>query len=143
MIQGCGIRPPITQFQSVSLTESTPEAVALQVEFEIANTNDEPIQLKYYNYSVKGGGATLYRGKAVAWQTVPRWSTITSSIPIVVRRADVQGANLVSWQLSGSISYSPPTAIAKTLMNTGLWNPTASIHAYGDVAIPYEMLLTE
>ena len=80
IIQGCGVRSPIARFNGAMVTQSTPEAIALTAQFEIANTNDEPLQLKFYNYTVTSGGRTVYRGMASAEQSVPRWSAMQSSI---------------------------------------------------------------
>ena len=42
---GCGVRPPLTQFIGSTTMQSTAEAIAMSVEFEISNTNDIPLQL--------------------------------------------------------------------------------------------------
>jgi len=136
VMYGCGIRAPITQFKSATITQSTPVAIVLNAEFEISNTNDEPLQLKYYEYSVFVDGRTVYHGSASAEQTVPRWSTIQSSIPIVIRRDDLHANDLITWQLSGTLSYIPPKAIAETLLNRGIWKPTTPVHAHGSFETP-------
>jgi len=126
----------VTQFKGVTFTQSTPEAIALSAEFEISNTNDEPLKLKQYNYVVYAGGRTVYRGIASAEQTVPRWATILSSIPIVMRREDIPMDVQLNWELSGHLSYIPPTALAETLLKSGLLKPTTSVHARGVIEIP-------
>ena len=135
-LQGCGVRAPITQFTGLTITQSTPEAIALDAEFEISNTNDEPLKLKYYEYVVYAGGRTVYRGYASAEQTVPRWATIQSTVPFVIRRDDIQAGEAIEWQLTGSLSYIPPTALAETLLKTGLSKPTTSVRARGVIEIP-------
>ena len=136
IIQGCGVRSPIARFKGAMVTQSTPEAIALTAQFEIANTNDEPLQLKFYNYTVTSGGRTVYRGMASAEQSVPRWSAMQSSIPIVIRREDMQGDGDTVWHLSGTLSYIPPKAMAETLLNIGIWEPSIQIRAEGVVDLP-------
>lgn len=131
LLLGCGVRAPIAKFKGASISESTPAAIAMQIEFEISNTNDEPIQLKMYTYRVSAGGRTIYSGEASAEQTIPRWATIQSSIPFVIRRDSLQSTDQIIWQLSGTLSYIPPNAIAETLLNTGIFKPTTSIRATG------------
>ena len=131
VLQGCGVRAPMATFKGATVTESTPDAIAIQAEFEISNTNDEPLELKLYEYTVFSGGHTLYRGVASAQQTVPRWATIHSSIPIVIRRDAIPFEGRVTWQLSGSLGYIPPTALAETLLKSGLSKPATSIRAHG------------
>ena len=130
-LQACGVRAPIVNFTGATISESTPEAIALAAEFEISNTNDEPLRLEYYNYTVTAGGRTVYHGTAAAELTVPRWAFISSTIPIVIRREDIHTQEAISWNLSGSVSYIPPTALAETLLRTGIWKPTTSIRANG------------
>ena len=106
------------------------------VSFEITNTNDEPLRLMTYNYTVTANGMAVFTGKFAAEQTVPRWSSIESTIPIVIRRHTIQGASKITWQLSGSLGFIPPTAFSETLRNVGLWRPTISIRGHGAVPVP-------
>ena len=134
--QGCGVRAPLTQFTGSSVTQSTPEAIALNANFVISNTNDEPLKLKFYDYTVTADGRTVYRGRASAEQTVPRWATVKGSIPIVIRREYLPAIERVDWTLTGRLSYIPPTAIAETLLKSGFWEPTTSVHASDVLYIP-------
>ena len=133
---GCGVRAPMTQYRGAIITQSTAEAFALQVEFDISNTNDEPLQLMMYEYTVTANGTTVYRGKASAEQTVPRWSTVSSLIPVVIRRDDLHGSEHVTWRLSGTLGYVASNAIAETLFKAGLWKSKTPIGAHGSIPVP-------
>ena len=133
---GCGVRAPLTVYTGSSVTESTSEAVALNAHFEISNTNDEPLKLKFYEYTVIADGNTVYKGRASAEQTVPRWATVQGTIPIVIRREFVSSLAQVDWQLSGKLSFIPPTAIAETLLKSGFWEPTTAVRASDALTIP-------
>ena len=133
-IFGCGVRAPLTQFVGSTVSQSTAEAIAMNVEFEISNTNDIPLQLMMYDYSVTANGKTVFRGKNSAQQTVPRWSTTLSTIPVVIRKEDIANAETVSWQLTGSLGYVPPDAFAEALLTSGLWETTTRISASGSVS---------
>lgn len=135
-LQACGVRAPIAHFTGATVTQSTPEAFALEATFEVSNTNDEPLRLEHYKYYVTSGGRTLYQGKAAAELTVPRWASITSSIPIVMRREDIGTQDVISWRLEGSLSYIPPTALAETLLKIGIVEPTTTVRAHGAVEVP-------
>jgi len=139
---GCGVRAPLTVYTGSSVAESTPEAVALDAHFEISNTNDEPLKLKFYKYTVTVNGSAVYRGRASAELTVPRWATVESTIPIVIRREFVSSLPEVDWKLSGRLSFIPPTAIAETLLKSGFWEPTTSVHASDALALPSPLPLT-
>lgn len=136
VVTGCGVRAPLTQYYETTIIQSTPEAIAMEVEFDVSNTNDEPLRLTTYQYTVSAGGSTVYRGKYSAQQTVPRWSTVRSTIPIVIRRDAIRGSQHVAWRLSGSLGYIPPTEFAETLLKSGLWKPTTVVRAHGSATMP-------
>ena len=133
---GCGVRKPVAQFQHASITQSTPEAFSLDVTFEVFNTNDEPLQLTMYTYVITAGGEVVYEGLASAEQSVPRWSSVVSSIPIVFRRESVVGKQQVAWNMEGTLGFIPPKAIAETLLDIGVWKPKTSVRAHGLVQVP-------
>ena len=139
---GCGVRAPLTQFKGSSVTQFTPEAVSLNATFDISNTNDEPLKLKYYEYAVTSNGRTVYRGRVSAEQTVPRWATVQSTIPIVIRTEYLKANQPITWNLSGRLSYIPPTALAETLLKSGFWEPTTPVRASDDVDISVEFIPT-
>jgi LEA14-like dessication related protein len=128
---GCGVRAPLTQFTSSTITNTTSEAIEMDVEFEISNTNDLPIRLMMYNYAVTADGRTVFTGKSDAQLTVPRWSTTRSSIPVVIRKDVMTDLESVRWELSGSLSYVPPSAFADALRTSGLWETSTRVHAQG------------
>ena len=133
---GCGVRQPITHYRGTTITQSTPEAIAMDVEFEISNTNAIPLQLMKYNYAVSSGGQTVYVGFASAEKTVPHSSSIMSSVPVVIPRSVVFGKDSVSWKLVGTLGYIPPRAMSETLFETGIWKPSTSIRAHGLIEVP-------
>jgi hypothetical protein len=133
---GCGVRKPMVQFKNATIMQSTPEAFSLEVAFEIFNTNDEPLKLLMYDYSVSANGSTVYTGLSSAEQTVPRWSSVVNSIPVVIRKEAVVGLDQIAWTLHGTLGYIPPKALAETMRDTGIWEPTASVRAHGRVQVP-------
>jgi len=136
-LQACGVRVPIVRFTGAEVSQSTAEAIALRAEFEISNTNDEPLRLKFYEYTVHADGHTVYRGRISPGLTVPRWTTVESHIPIVIRRENLTSVGtLTGWKLSGTLSYYPPSAIADTLMNLGIWQPKTSVRAQDEFEVP-------
>ena len=133
---GCSIRQPKTQFIGASIAQSTPEAFSMELEFEIFNSNDQPLELMTCVYIVSTNGLTVYNGLASAEQTIPRWSSIKNTIPVVFRRDEIVGLGEVSWSLSGTLGYIPPKAFSEALLNSGIWKPTTPIRAHGLVQVP-------
>ncbi len=133
---GCGVRKPMVQYRNATIVQSTPEAFSLEVAFEIFNTNDEPLKLLMYDYSVSANGSTVYTGLSSAEQTVPRWSSVVNSIPVVVRKETIRGRDQIAWSLQGTLGYIPPKALAETMRDTGIWKPNASVRAHGLLQVP-------
>jgi|TARA_B100000315_G_C14160828_1_gene399970 hypothetical protein len=133
---GCSVRQPIATYKEASVTQSTPEAIAFEVEFEIVNTNNIPLQLLMYNYRVTSNGEVVFVGFESAEKTIPRSSSIVDSLQVVIPREYVLGKDSCSWQLSGTLGYIPPKAISETLLDIGLWEPKTSVRGHGLVQVP-------
>lgn len=133
---GCGVRAPQVHYLESSVTQSTPEAVAMEIEFEVSNNNDEPLQLTLFDYTVSVDGNIVYRGKHSAQQTVPTATAVTSKIPAVIQRNQILGLQNATWRLSGLLGYIPPKEFTKTLLKSGIWKPTTQVHAHGSFQIP-------
>ena len=134
---GCSTtRAPISRFQTARVTASTPEAISLDVEFKLRNDNDEPLKLITYTYTVSIDGDAVYHGLAEAEQTIPSGSTVTSTIPAVIPRTYLQGRELIVWHLSGSLDYVAHGALAQTLVDAQLWQPSTPIAASDSMDVP-------
>ena len=134
---GCGAsRPPIAQYSSSAMNESYPSAVSFDVSFDLSNNNDEPLKLVQYTYTVSVAGNNVYQGFAEAQQTLPRGSTTTTSIPIVVPRAFIAGRDTVAWHLSGKLDYLSHGALAETLFDSKIWKPSIPITAADSFDVP-------
>lgn len=133
---GCGPRPPVARFAASRVVEVLPEAVAFEVEFELSNTNDEPIELLEYTYSVHVNGQAVYSGRASGARTLPRWSAVRAALPVVIRRDQLPGGGVVEWSLSGTLTYASPGALAETLQDSRLWRPSIAIAASDRTSVP-------
>ena len=134
---GCGTsRPPIAQYSSSTMIDSYPLAVSFDASFELSNTNDEPMKLVQYTYTVSVDGNTVYQGFAEAEQTLPRGSTTSTSIPIVVPRTYIIGQGTIEWHLRGRLDYLSHGALAETLFDSKLWQPSISIAASDSFVVP-------
>ncbi len=128
-IVGCSTRAPIATYQHAIAQELNSDAGSFDAIFKVSNTNNEPIELLLYEYSVSVDGAHVFSGLHEAKLTVPRWSVIESSVPIVVPTSAMKTKQGV-WRLSGTLSYIESDAFADTLRKAGFSKPTTSITAY-------------
>lgn len=134
---GCSTaRAPIAQYQSSRVTASNHGAISLDVAFNLSNNNDDPLRLVKYKYLVSINGTTVYNGSAEAEQTLPQRSTSLASIPVVVRREHLTGQDQVVWNLQGSLEYIEYGALAETLVDSKLIQPSTIIAASDTLVIP-------
>jgi len=134
---GCSAsRTPIAHYTSSTISDSLPTAVSLDLEFDLSNNNDEPRRLVQYTYSVSVNGDVVYHGLAEAQQTLPRGSTTSTTIPIVVPRAYLVGQDTVVWHLRGRLDYLSHGALAETLVDSKLWQPFTTIVASDYLVVP-------
>ena len=125
---GCSTRAPIAAYQHAVATELNSDARSFGAVFKVSNTNNEPIELLLYEYSVSVDGARVFTGLHEAKLTVPRWSAIESTIPIVIPTSAIKSKQ-GEWRLSGTLSYIESDAFADTLMKAGFSKPSTSISA--------------
>ena len=137
---GCSsTRPPVPQFQSSNLKNSFEEAVSVEVTFNLLNDNLEPIHLERFEYTVLIDGEVVYEGLKKAEQTLPSVSsdkTVSYTIPIVIPRSYLEGKEEVTWHMNGSLQYVSSGALAETLFESNLWQPTIAFAASDSLEVP-------
>ena len=137
---GCSsTRPPITQFQSSKLKNSFEEAVSVEVTFELLNKNPEPIRLVRFKYAALIDGKVVYEGLMKAEQTLPYSAigeTVTTTIPIVIPRSILEGKEEIVWHVQGSLQYVAIGALAETLFESNLWQPSIAFAASDTLEVP-------
>ena len=131
--------PPVPQFQSSKLKNSFEEAVSVEVTFNLLNNNPEAIHLVRFKYTVLIDGEVVYEGLKKAEQTLPyssRGETASSTIPIVIPRSYLEGKEEVTWHMNGSLQYVANRALAETLFESNLWQPTIAFVASDSLEVP-------
>ena len=61
-IVGCSTRAPIATYQHAIAQELNSDAGSFDAIFKVSNTNNEPIELLLYEYSVSVDGAHVFSG---------------------------------------------------------------------------------
>jgi hypothetical protein len=103
------------------------------------NKNPEPIHLVRFEYTVLIDGEVVYEGLKKAEQTLPYSSqgeTVSSTIPIVIPRSYLEGKEEVTWHMNGSLQYVANGALAETLFESNLWQPTIAFVASDSLEVP-------
>ncbi|MBT8485019.1 MAG: hypothetical protein HKO59_09965 [Phycisphaerales bacterium] len=133
---GCAsYRPPDVVFAAARLGERTPDATRLDLEFEVANPNDESVELLELHYTVSVSGQAAYRGRHAAQMVLAARRRQMLSVPAVIP-ADVEGSVAASdaWGIAGELHYTTPGALADILLDTGVRRPKTGFRYRGTVA---------
>ena len=121
------------------------EAVSVEVTFNFLNENLEPIHLVRFEYTVLIDGEVVYEGLKKAEQTLPSSSqnkTVSYTIPIVIPKSYIEGKEEVTWHMNGSLQYVASGALAETLFESNLWQPTIAFVASDSLEVPHiDMIL--
>ena len=134
---GCGCsqyRPPAITIGPAAVVERTDEAIALGVELDLTNPNDEPLELREFNYAVSIQGKTVYTGRRAAEATLSAKGTKRLTLPVVVPVAQVPATapdGGIPWSISGNLLYVTPGEIAELLLDTGVRKPKVSFSGKG------------
>lgn len=140
-LTGClGSRPPSIEVGEAVLVEETTEALRLDVALDLANPNDEPLELLQFEYAFSIDGASVFRAKQSAEATLSASGRKRLVLPAVVpldgapwpagaRPADA------AWSIRGSLLYVAPGALAEALLDTGVRKPRAGFGGSGRVPL--------
>jgi len=131
MLGGCStFRDPQVTIVSASVVETSDEAMTLHITADLANPNDESLQLLNFNYHVTVDGQRVFQGIRSAEATLGGNQQRQVTIPAVVRFVDVGWSPTavpadVEYAVSGTLQYITPGSIAQILFDSGVRKPRA------------------
>jgi hypothetical protein len=140
-LAGCmGYRPPSIAVGEAVLVEETAEALRLDVALDLANPNEEPLELLQFEYVFSIGGSSVFRAKQSAEATLSASGSKRLLLPAVVpldRAPWPAGARPAEadWSIRGSLLYVTPGALAEALLDTGVRKPRARFGGTGRVPL--------
>ena len=134
-LTGCSFdTPPRVSVDSVTpltMTEGSDSHIQLDVNLDLHNPTEEPIQLERFQYTLKTGADTVWSGSWSALRTLPPKSTVTMSLPAVIPATPPIERGQTNWVISGDVSYKAPGRWAQILFDTGFRRPTHDFAAEG------------
>ncbi len=144
LLAGCSsYQSPHIQTLDATLIDRSDEALAIQIELNLENPNDEPLELRVFDYVVHVNDRRAYAGKRAAQATLSARGGKTLTIPAVVRfdeqhwdAADPPAQ--LSWSVRGTLLYVTPGEIAEILLDTGVRKPMATFSGSGNVVVDQE-----
>jgi len=138
---GCSMyRPPSIAVGEATLVDETDEALRMDIALDLANPNNEPLELIRFEYSVSIDGVPVYRAKRAAEATLSASGGKRLTLPAVVRFDRVPWGEStrpeeVGWSIRGSLLYITPGALAEALLDTGVRKPRTRLAGAGRVRL--------
>lgn len=122
--------------------DRTAEAMTIDFDLAMVNPNDEPLDIRWVEYTFGVGGDTIYTGRHAIQSTLPARDVAAARIPAVLRFDQVNGAMHSAtsmpgdWWLDGSLIYIPPDEITQVLTDGRIFFPRAGFSADRDNLYP-------
>jgi hypothetical protein len=135
---GCKASPKIEIDPEGILTERTDEAIRFDIGLNLANPNDEPLQLIEFVYTVKVDGREVYRGRRDAGATLAAFASKQLVLPAIVpfeRAGWAAVPPAADWSIGGDLVYLEPERLSEILLDTGFWEPRAGFNGSGKVRL--------
>jgi hypothetical protein len=141
---GCATyRDPVITVREVSLVDASQEACALRFAIDLENPNDEPLELRRFDYALVLDGKPVFTGRRSAETTLAARGRGTLALPAVVpfeRAGWVDGhpPRAAAYTISGRLQYLTPGKIAEALLDLGVRRPSAAFSGKGELLAPPE-----
>ena len=131
------VREPIVAVDSVSVVESTEEAMKLLFQLTLTNPGDEPLELNEFRYTLRAEGREVYEGRRSAETTLAARAEKTIDLPAIVPLSVAAATGALPGEfrveLVGTLHFLPPDRFSETLRDIGLYNPDTSFARRGTV----------
>lgn len=141
-LTGCSsYRSPRITLGSVSVTEVTNEALAIQIDLELQNPNTIALGLDELRYSITVDGTLAYVGRRATGRTLSGLETRLLTLPGVINFKTIgwspsSGPRQVRYTVTGTLWYQTPSEIAQLLFDTGMRRPKVTFGEDGQMTLP-------
>lgn len=132
VITGCSsVAPPQLTVGAASLDRADSAGVML-IEVKAENPNKEPIPLREFHYTVEVDGAKVFEGVRSAESTLRRFGDRTVLLPVAIASLPAD-RSVSSFRIYGELTYREPGALAETLLDVELIDPSVSFSGQGTI----------
>lgn len=132
ILAGCAASPTLSEPKAVIGAKAERGSV-IQISVDIQNPSDDPLPLRFVEYSVEvlGQPGLSFKGVRSAEATLPAKGTHRLVLPASFPSgADLTGAK---YRVSGSVGYVEPGQVARVFYEYGLSRPSVAFSGAGTV----------
>lgn len=135
---GCSsTQAPALKVTDAKVVNRTADGVVIEFLLEAENPNGDALPLKDVNYTVTLDDKEVFSGSRFAEATLSRYGRQFITFPAAISLSPEQlVAPTSSYVINGSLVYEVPGAIARTLFDQEVFEPTVSFSGTGTIAIP-------
>ncbi|MFZ4573836.1 MAG: LEA type 2 family protein [Phycisphaerales bacterium] len=131
LLAGCSsVAPPELRVTEAKVSQST-DGSLLTILLDAENPNDEPLPLREVRYSVEVNGTRVFEGLRSAESTLRRYGTRTIALPVSLPPGSPGNISGGAFRIRGELTYKEPGALAQTLLDAELVNPSVSFAGEG------------
>jgi hypothetical protein len=128
---GCSsVSPPHVSVGEARVSQSEAGSLLL-IELNTENPNREPLPLREVRYSVDVNGTRVFEGLRSAESTLRRYGTRTIVLPVSLPPGSPGYVTSGTYSVRGELMYKEPGALAQTLLDAEIVDPTVSFSGEG------------
>lgn len=130
LVAGCSsYHDPAMTVADITVRERTADAIVLEFTIEAVNSNEVPLPLREFSYTVSLDGRAVYTGYRSPEATLRRFGTQRLKVPAVIPTSDVAvlPAGSAWCRLSGTMTYITPGELAQVLFDADVRRPTVGL----------------
>lgn len=134
MLTGCSsYRAPTLSVTEAALADRTEQGTVVKFTINASHDNADVVPLREAHYTLELNGQRVFSGVRSAQCTLSRFGSQQFVIPAAVPAASlgVLSGAVVSYRLSGTLTYITPGAFAEVLFDTGVSRPSVGFSQQG------------
>lgn len=129
---------PTLDVTGVTLTQSTPDGVAIEFAIDAHNTNEVELPLRELRYDVYINGRRVFSGVRSPEAALRRLGTQRILAPASVPRGEKDGVSeiptgVAECRIEGTLKYITPGRLAELFFDVGAQRPTVGFKGRGSV----------
>ncbi|MBX3315304.1 MAG: LEA type 2 family protein [Phycisphaeraceae bacterium] len=141
LLTGCSSsKPPTFKVTGVQLREQNERASEFLFQIEAANPNGREVPLFEANYTLSIDGREVFRAIRTPETTLRRYGVQRFTLPVVIPAEDMPVSLQIPYNLSGTITYLMPGALAEILFDREIRRPKAAISDSGTLDLTTALL---
>lgn len=119
--------------RAAAVAQRTDDGVVLSFRLVADHANDVQVPMKDVRYRLYLDGREVFRGLRSAEATLPTFGSQEVVLPVAVPASEIRASGPVAYRLEGTLIYQQPGALAETLFDAKLIEPSVDFVIAGTI----------